>query len=473
MRGHTDAPRLVWLIGGLCCAALVAYACLDAGRPVRPGPPAADVAGPSGATFTYALPDPVDNQHQVAPTATGQMLEDGVTYRVTATGALTFEVNQDRLFYGPPAPLPGGLSSVGPAGFPPAVQNGPRAFAVLVGLSSAGPFVHWQPGDPGAETVQALIQGPGQLFVGRGPPLNGGVGCAGNPYPYGYCACRNHLCLDNQPDYLVHGTQTVTLEPVPLRLLQASITVTPGEGPPVLNPRCGSTPGDFAVTTTVSWSDGSSPAGVSVALNSEYEGGSGGHAHQPDDRPGFGHFDATSGQVDASGVFTTHYHPGIVGDIERLTAVVSGSDQSDTATTEVRIRVPGLIRLLSGGNVEIGGATPNHPLNTFGTGLTIGKIIVLADSFYAQTGVRIPFNDMSLEFGGVFDEQSLDFTPSDVSPGHLGHRCGQEVDVVDKVGDRTPVLEEYLRAVVRSPLVQGFFYEHGPGSYHLRFVRSP
>ena len=222
------AVRLSWLIGGLCCGAFVAYACLDAGRLVQPRPPVSAVAG--SAQFAYTLPDPVDNDHAVTPAATGETFESGVVYRVTASGPLTFQVNPDRLYYGPPQHLPGGLTMIGPAGFPPAVTNGARAFAVLAGRGPFGPFLTWQPNDAAAGTVEAKIQGPGELFLGRGPALPGGAGCISNPFPGQPCGCRAGLCQDQQVDYFVTGTQTVAVERLPPAVLNPDkTTVSPGE----------------------------------------------------------------------------------------------------------------------------------------------------------------------------------------------------------------------------------------------------
>jgi len=77
---------------------------------------------------------------------------------------------------------------------------------------------------------------------------------------------------------------------------------------------------------------------------------------------------------------------------------------------------------------------------------------------------------MSLEFGGVFD-LNAEFTAT-AHPGHLVHRCGQEVDVVDKVGDRLAALENYLDVLAYSPLIRASeVLRHAAGSYHLRFAR--
>lgn len=351
--------------------------------------------------------------------------------------------------------MPRGFNPVGPIGFAPTNAN----YTYLgheVGLDVGGfAGVPLAPQEPGAETVSARIrvEAPGVLVFSRPPGFPGSCSSPATGY---------------QPDYFVSGTQTVTVETAP-RTLAAEVEVTPATLSPALNPRCGTSTSFFAVKVSARWSDGGSAQGAAISLRSEFEGGSGGHAHQPAGRQGFGSLTQSSGAANATGIFQTQYHPGIVGDIERLTAVVSQDGQTATTFAEVRIKVPDLIQLLPGANLEIGGGTAAHPDNSFGTALTIGKMLVLADTFFAQTGVRIPFNDMSLQLGGVFDLNE-EFTPSE-HPGHLGHRCGNEVDVVDHVGNRVSVLEQYLRDLVRSPSVRGAFFNHGAGSYHLRFER--
>lgn len=261
----------------------------------------------------------------------------------------------------------------------------------------------------------------------------------------------------------------VTVDPSEKRKLEVSIHVTPGGLPPArLPPRCGLATDNFEVTVRARWSDGSSTEGLAVRTRSEFLAETGGHAHQAQDRAGFGAFTPAAGALSSGGEFTTRYRPGEVSGFERLIGIVSAGDEgADSASGEVRILVPGLIELISGGNVEIGGGLPQHPRNTFATAFTIGEILLLADTFFAVTHERIPFNDISLQWGGLFD-LDRNFT---AASGHAEHRCGQEVDVVDASGELVDELEGYLELLVRSPLIRGGYLRHGPGSYHLRFRR--
>ena len=59
----------------------------------------------------------------------------------------------------------------------------------------------------------------------------------------------------------------------------------------------------------------------------------------------------------------------------------------------------------------------------------------------------------------------------EISEGHFEHRCGQDVDVVDRTGIFTLELEELLASIVA--MFGGDFIVHDMGSYHIRFVRRP
>lgn len=50
---------------------------------------------------------------------------------------------------------------------------------------------------------------------------------------------------------------------------------------------------------------------------------------------------------------------------------------------------------------------------------------MLSDTFFAAHGKNLEYDDMSLEFGGLFD-LDVNFT---VTAGHARHRCGQNVDL--------------------------------------------
>jgi len=442
----TGNPRSAIL--GLFTACVVA-ACADSSQLVAPARKAASFSvTDAGVLGTFTLSPPANHVDGTPQTSTGITLPSGVPVRVTVSGKMDFTPNPAWLTcFGPYPPL--SLTSVGPSGFPPAGD-----FSVQVGEGSAtgiqpGAFLAPGPRHFSSDTAGIdLLGGGGVLWVRRS-----GV---------------SETC-GNTPAYLVSGSQLVVVRNLQ-KTLHVTVAVSPQDIAPPLNPRCRGTPGEARVSVNASWSDGSSAQGLTVSLRTQFEGGSGGHAHQADDRDGFGHFAQSSGQTDASGSFSTDYVPDSIGAVERLTATVSGEAQTATASADVATRVPGLSELVSGANVELGGATPDHPRNTFGTGFTIGKIVILADTFFQVTGFRIPYNDMSLEFGGVFD-LNAEFTAT-AHPGHLGHRCGQEVDVVDKVGDRLAALENYLDVLAYSPLIRASeVLRHAAGSYHLRFAR--
>src|SRR5439155_13938358 len=139
----------------------------------------------------------------------------------------------------------------------------------------------------------------------------------------------------------------------------------------------------------------------------------------------FGAFTPAAGALSSGGEFTTRYRPGEVSGFERLIGIVSAGDEgADSASGEVRILVPGLIELISGGNVEIGGGLPQHPRNTFATAFTIGETLWWADTFFAVTHEGIPFNDMGRQGGGL-SVRGRNYT---AASGPAGHRAGQEVD---------------------------------------------
>ncbi len=472
----TDSTRSWWvgvILGGAITLPLV-YSCTSDDRLAPPSPSSAlraaeQSADPFGPQFQ--VPVPQFNDQGIAPVMTAIVIPPGAVATVTVTGFLTYTANPAFAAACPPplpAPFsPGNLTTVGPAGFLPVLDprfnGGYRGGEVDVYESTDnnpppnGIKLQFQPQDASAGTVTATVQGfppLGRLWVVRPPSFPSSCGTPQGPSISGF---------------FVSGSQTLSAAFTQKRL-QVTVAVSPRDIAPPLNPRCQGTPGKARVSVNASWSDGSSAQGLAVSLRTQFEGGSGGHAHQADDRDGFGHFAQASGQTDVAGSFTTDYVPDSIGALERLTATVSGEGQTTTASAELATRVPGLIELVSGANIELGGATPNHPSNTFGTGFTIGKIVILADTFFQATGVRIPYNDMSLEFGGVFDLNAK-FTAT-AHPGHLGHRCGKEVDVVDKVGDRVAVLEDYLDVLAYSPLIRASqFIRHGAGSYHLTFAR--
>jgi hypothetical protein len=131
----------------------------------------------------------------------------GFTARVEVEGKLTFTPNASyQLCAGSaPPPLPGGLSSVGPAGFP----NGFNSYAVLVEYAGTQPPQtgghRLAPTDPTASVMTEIKQGPAVVWAWRPSVLPYACGSAGV----------------TQPAYFVSGSQSVTLETLDSAYLRA------------------------------------------------------------------------------------------------------------------------------------------------------------------------------------------------------------------------------------------------------------
>src|SRR5437660_10828052 len=96
---------------------------------------------------------------------------------------LDFTVNQGFVAcYGsPPPPLPGGLTSVGPAGFP-----SPGGWGMVVRLDSQPAQYALTSPVAGSDTATVYIQGPGALRAGRPYGVPPACGSPGRHYNPGY-----------------------------------------------------------------------------------------------------------------------------------------------------------------------------------------------------------------------------------------------------------------------------------------------
>lgn len=113
------------------------------------------------------------------------------------------------------------------------------------------------------------------------------------------------------------------------------------------------------------------------------------------------------------------------------------------ATNLVRVTVPALQPLLPSSTITTVGICDAHPRSHFGTADMIQAVTALAANYFAETGRRLPVNDMSLPQGGLFDigpEVVCDSVDKEYGPfwgygtagghkNHFGHRVGTEVDI--------------------------------------------
>lgn len=171
-------------------------------------------------------------------------------------------------------------------------------------------------------------------------------------------------------------------------------------------------------------------ANYPVVLVSTPAAFSGGHEHDGG-RP-TGHFEVPGSpsvyttDTGLDGSFLLSYVSTVTGGHELITANSAADPQVPTTTRTVIVEVTGLVLapvsptprkyLLSGG-------TPRHPVNHFGSTSTVAGSTTAAADYFTQAGASIGINDMSLNYGGLFD--AID----DWQPPHRSHRVGTSVDV--------------------------------------------
>jgi hypothetical protein len=201
---------------------------------------------------------------------------------------------------------------------------------------------------------------------------------------------------------------------------------------------------------------------VNVRLEATAVANSGGHDHHDANRP--------NGSLGGSGgtpnVVTGN--TGTTGFVFGFTAAeISGSHEIAATCTDctpdgpntVRVMVSGLQELGPGADYDLVGDTTPHPRNHYGTASLIASLRILAQA-YAQAfpGNRLAYNDMSLEFGGLFDIRA------DWRPPHRSHRLGTDVDLrLVPPGQR-----QALRHLIRQSGIGTILVENNPPHWHLR-----
>lgn len=139
-----------------------------------------------------------------------------------------------------------------------------------------------------------------------------------------------------------------------------------------------------------------------------------------------GDVQASSGNTDSNGIFSTIYTAPVIGETVTVTADSPGSFP---ATLQLHIQVDNLAQLGPGAHYTLIGFqnTPWHPQGTnhWGTIASNGSLIHIADDYHTATGGNLSYNDQSLPLGGKFD---LAHGWSN-SGAHAEHRLGLNCDV--------------------------------------------
>lgn len=162
--------------------------------------------------------------------------------------------------------------------------------------------------------------------------------------------------------------------------------------------------------------------GCAVKLRTAPVAGSGGHSHYGSRPKGSLTPDTFSFPAGAAGTQYADYTSGAFSGTEKILAEVN--DKAVNGTT-VNVQVPGLIALTANdqGYWSLTGQTSTHPNNHYGTPATLARAGMMAYDYYKKTGATLGINDMSLEWGGLFDWKATWASP------HSLHRKGTSVDI--------------------------------------------
>jgi len=108
-------------------------------------------------------------------------------------------------------------------------------------------------------------------------------------------------------------------------------------------------------------------------------------------------------------------------------------------------------------NYDLIGVTDTHSDNHYGTVSMNGSLVSLADSYAnAFPGQRLAYNDMSLEYGGLFDINGT------WAPPHSSHRFGVDADLRLVPAERRLRLHQLITAAgISRVIVEG-------NHWHLR-----
>jgi len=176
---------------------------------------------------------------------------------------------------------------------------------------------------------------------------------------------------------------------------------------------------------------------ANVRLEATAVPGSGGHDHHDANRPN-GSLGGSSGTpyVVTGNTGTTGFvFPFTASEISgghKITATCTDRTCPQEGPDTVRVMVSGLQELGPGTDYELIGQTASHTQNHYSTASLIASLRILANAYAkAFPGDRLAYNDISLQFGGLFDV-GKDKVSGALIPWrtpHVTHRLGTEVDL--------------------------------------------
>ncbi len=180
-------------------------------------------------------------------------------------------------------------------------------------------------------------------------------------------------------------------------------------------------------TTTVTVQTYPITPNQTVTLQDVRVADTGGHLNHPLPNTNVsGTFNPSSGTTDSQGRFQSTYTVREFGGEYQIKATIHGT--TVTGPIKLWVQVQGLGDLSAGGNYTHVGQIPGiHEQNWFGTSTTRNGLVATASACAGDSncqGSSVPYNDISLPWGGKFDSNAGTWTTL-----HSQHREGRHADI--------------------------------------------
>jgi hypothetical protein len=180
-------------------------------------------------------------------------------------------------------------------------------------------------------------------------------------------------------------------------------------------------------TTTVTVQTNPVTPNQTVTLQDVRVANTGGHPNHPLPNTNVsGTFNPSSDKTNSQGSFQSTYTAKEFGGEYQIKATIQ--EITVTGPITLRVQVQGLGQLSGGGNYYNSNTPAGqiaHPDNWWGTSTTLNGLVATANAFAAQyPGSPVPYNDISLLWGGKFDGNDHNWTD-----GHVQHREGRHADI--------------------------------------------
>lgn len=179
------------------------------------------------------------------------------------------------------------------------------------------------------------------------------------------------------------------------------------------------------------------PEGCTINFKVEPVENSGGHSHHDDSRRK-GTVTPPTLTIPAGSLEPVYalYSSSDISGQEKIIVEVNGSKADEKM---IEVKVPDLMPLdsLSWYNLTGADAISSHPANHYGTNSTKVAVYNMASDYWNEIRTRLGINDMSLEWGGLFDVNENWSSP------HSLHRTGESVDI-DRCADGVLVNQKRL-----------------------------